>query len=139
MPRWSTRHSTRQSTKANKGCADGSHPFPRSTSDHVTEGSLSKSFVLFTAGMATSGTYELAFVFDGGGMSSISTPWFGASSVHSSCGILLDPPSALPTKAASLLPPAATPVPPPSPRSLPSPLWPCVFPSSVPCSLATSS
>ena len=38
MPRWSTRHSTRRSTKANKDCADGSHPFPQSTGDDVNEG-----------------------------------------------------------------------------------------------------
>jgi hypothetical protein len=39
---------------------------------------------LITAEMATSGTWELAVVFDRGGMSSICTPWFGASSVHCS-------------------------------------------------------
>jgi hypothetical protein len=36
----SARCSTRQSTKANKSCADGSHPFPRSTGDYVTEGRI---------------------------------------------------------------------------------------------------
>jgi hypothetical protein len=35
MPRWYTRHSTRRSTKANKGWTDGSQPFPRSTGDSV--------------------------------------------------------------------------------------------------------
>jgi hypothetical protein len=30
--------------------------------------------MLITVGMATSGTWELAFIFDGGGMSSICTP-----------------------------------------------------------------
>jgi hypothetical protein len=38
MLRWSARRSTRRSTKANKGCADGSHPFPRNTGDDVAEG-----------------------------------------------------------------------------------------------------
>jgi hypothetical protein len=38
MPRGSARRSTRRSTKANKGSVDGSHLFPQSTGDHVTEG-----------------------------------------------------------------------------------------------------